>query len=308
MKKVSLLVLALSLTVVSVVSAKDSSSARTINIDPQVKITKEQNGLVNPVKNVESLNSNQINKILEEMNFTEKEIGEIPVDIKKQLVTRGGKSAELKQETQQFYRSLDGKRYEITEQNKEEIEKIKKADKEKLLGKESEISTLGMDSKTDGIFSVKGIMALYGETSSEYKYDYWTWYEWNGVPNFYLKDSIAQSWQSFAVSVSSNGAHNRQAYCTNPSEQQYPYAVKPSVTGSQASFDLYGSGCKQYGALHDDIRIPKSQKGNTGTYISSYAHPYVNSLLRAILGILSITWPDYVGDEYNLRHTFEIGK
>ncbi|RTE09622.1 hypothetical protein [Paenibacillus whitsoniae] len=316
MKKIVPTVAATALLLVSLVPsafATPDNPDLQIEIEPGIKIVKHKDGRVDPVSNATNLTEGQADKILREMNVQNSDLKDMPLDFKQTLVSRGGVKVEVKSEMTETYRDREGNKHIVTPENKEEIDAIRAKDKKNLKSKQ-EVATLSMGSASDGIFSATAQLFYLGTTSNgaEYKYDYYTTYNWNGVPNFYFEDSVAQAWQSHTTRVATNGAHNYKPFCNNyNSFQQFPYDpnndIKLSVGGSQSKFDLYGSGCQQYGALHDEVRIPVGNNGQTGTFVSSYAHPYAGAIVRAILNFVSINWDDFIGDEYNWVNTFTIG-
>lgn len=314
MKKIVSTIATSALLFVSLTSfsfAESENSDIQFEIDPGIKITKHKDGRVDPVPNVTSLKEVQLDKILREMNVGNSDLKEMSLDFKQNLVSRGGTMVDVKSELIHTYRDREGNKHIVTAENKEEIDQIRKNDTKNMKKSTSkgEVSSLSMGSVSDGIFSAAAHVFYLGTTSNgaEYKYDYYTNYNWGAFPNFYWDDSIAQAWQSHTSSVTTNGAHNK-LICPS-SSYQYPYGsdIKRSIGGSQAKFDLDGFACNQYGALHDEVRIPVGNNGQTGVFISSYAHPYTSPVVKALLGYLSISWDDFIGDEYNWTNTFTIG-
>ncbi|NEW04777.1 hypothetical protein GK047_01925 [Paenibacillus sp. SYP-B3998] len=315
MKKIVSTIAATALLLVSLVPSAFATSENSdlqLEIEPGIKIVKHKDGRIVPIPNVSKLTEVQVDKILREMNVQNSDLKDFPLEFKQNLVSRGGVKVELNSEKKQIYRDREGNQHIVTPENKEDIDRIRKND-EKNLKLDRPVSVLSMGSVSDGIFSAKAYLFYLGTTTNgaEYKYDYYTSYNWNGPPNFNYEDSVGQAWQSHTTRVTTNGAHNYQNNCLNPSTQQIPYDpnddIKLSIGGSQSKFELYGSVCKQWGALHDEVRIPVGNKSQTGTFISSYAHPYSSAVVRAALNYLSISWDDFIGDEYNWVNTFTIG-
>ncbi|MGF9915587.1 hypothetical protein ABEX47_30340, partial [Paenibacillus ehimensis] len=213
------------------------------------------------------------------------------------------------------YSDVNNIKHEVTEENQKEIENLKNRDvKDKYGAKNSDISMLGMGSKDDGIFHAHSFITYGGltYTGKEYKYTYWLYYEWKGVPFFYFTDSVAQAWQSHTTTVGGSGNHIYHPFCTNSSGDQtfsINYEQK-QLYASKGNLDLLGSGCNtlsQYGTFKDEVRIPISHNGETGSFVAGYAHPYSNKITKAVLNYVSISWDDSWGDEYTWTNTFTIG-
>ena len=290
-------------------SNMESNAAQSIVIDSTLKIKKLEDGRIEGIKNAAILTENQTDKILKEMNFSKDEIEELPFDFKRHLVSRGGMSVKIESKVKRIYYDANGVKHEITAKNEEEIESLRNKDIKEFGAKD--VSTLSVrDQLQDGIFSMKGTLIYLGKTSNnlEYKYDYYTDYRWNGVPQNYYKDTIAQAWQSHTDSVTRNGAHNYKPYCNNYNMLDTTnYSITASGSGSKATFNLYGSGCELYGALHDEVRIPVTNHGLTGQWISGYAHPYSNFVVNAVLSWINVDFESFWGDEWYLTNTFTIG-
>lgn len=173
---------------------------------------------------------------------------------------------------------------------------------------------MGMGSKDDGIFHAHSFITYGGltYTEKEYKYTYWLYYEWKGVPKIYFHDSVAQAWQSHTTSVGGSGNHIYHPFCTNSNyDKTYPIDYEQKqLYGSKGNFDLLGSGCdtlSQYGTFKENVVIPITHNGETGAFVAGYAHPYSSSITKAVLNYVSIAWDDSWGDEYTWTNTFTIG-
>ncbi len=299
------------------------SQGKKVRIDSSLIISKFEDGRVAPVQNADKLTGDQVDNILLQMNVTEDEIKTYSKDFKKKLVSRGGIKVDVEIDLREYYNSLSGESYLVTEENKDSIDLIKQKDMNtinnmtpKSKSSKGEVQTLAMGSYTSpgGKFIGGAAVFFLGKTSNntEYKYDYYTTYDWypfanngNGL-NFYFHDTVAHAWQSHTTSVLRNGANNLQIYSTNPSVTQTPFTVTPSISGSSARFDIYGNGYHEWGALHDEVRIPVSNKGTTGSFVSSYAHPWSTGVIGVNIKVLFIDWNSFTGDKYDWASTFTI--
>lgn len=316
MKKVYLLVMVfLLLMSVPVTQAAGNSpqdsqiSINKIAIDSSFTITKFSDGRVGPVENPDNLSETQLDRILVEMGVNFEEINKFPMKFKKSLVSRGGKKVDLQGSSQQYYNSLDGNRYLITEENKYEIDAIKAADITKLKASSGGVTPLSIPvgSTSDGIWSANSIMFYNGKTANqlEYIYDLYSSFNWSTEPNFFLTDSIAQAWDTGISSASSNGALNYRNYAWHP-YTQIPMTISRQIGATKGNISLQYA-YDQYGALHDSLRVPVASHGLTKQLVFSYVHPWIGGAVGVILTYLSIDWKSFTGDEWHWDGVFTVG-
>jgi hypothetical protein len=72
----------------------DSNGKTLVQIDNDLMITKLKDGRIEPIKNAKELKENKLDKILLEMGFEESEFSEMSLELKKEIVTDGGKQVE----------------------------------------------------------------------------------------------------------------------------------------------------------------------------------------------------------------------
>lgn len=314
MNKTVLLVLVFCLMIIPVAQAAESESnnnlelgAKTVSIDQSFSITKFEDGRVAPVSNAALLSENQLDSVLLEMDVSNEEIAKLPLEFKKQIVNRGGIKVELHTNPMHYYHSLDGNKYLVTDANRESINEIRERDLNTLLASGKNISSLDqMGSASDGIWSASSSLFYTGKSSTgaEYIYDYYSSYNWSNTPNFYLFDSIAHAWDYGISSAVSHGANNYRTYQTSSAVQE-PMDITRKPGGTKGDFDLRYA-YNNWGALHDELRIPVSYKGTTKQLAASYAHPYHGGIVSATLNFFSINWSIFNGDEYHWDSTFTV--
>ncbi|MNC30676.1 hypothetical protein D3C75_789650 [compost metagenome] len=234
------------------------------------------------------------------MNFTDAEINNFPQELKNDLISTGGRKVALtKSNTKQIYTSLDGVDYTVTDENKEDIEKIKQEDLSKINA--GQVSTMKMGSKEDGIWSGYGALFFSGSSSNgtEYVYSYLTYFNWSDTPNFFFADKIAMSYQNNATRTGSSGKYD---FGTGNSTLSINTS---SIYGISTSYSIPGPG---YGYIKADVNIPKTQAGLTGLFNSAYGHPYLPSGISvSIAGYGSISLSG-TGDKWYWDNTFTIGQ
>lgn len=314
MKKINLLsiTLALSLFVlgigssgVSAAANKDSYSVPVEKITSSFKIgkgvtaSKFSDGRVEGM-DPSSLDESQKDEVLRLMNFSEEEVNNFPEELVNKLITTGGvKVTTTQSNLEQTYTSLAGVDYVITEENKDEVNKIKEEDKNTLSN--NLISTLSMGSKQDGTWSGYGALFFSGKTSNglEYNYSYLTYFNWSETPFWPYSDKIAMSYQNNATRVGSSGV-----YYSNPAQSTLSIDTS-SIYGISTSYNIMGEG---YGYIKADVRIPTNQTGYTGLFNSAYGHPWLPSGMAVNIGgygSISLTGQ---GDKWTWDNTFTIGQ
>lgn len=284
---------------------------RSIVIDEKLTITKYDDGRVAPVANSSKLSLNQINQVLSEMNVPIEKIETLSIETKKSIISNGGVAVELQNTNmQQYYYSLDGNQYLVTDENKDEISKIQKQDQITLYGdNNNEISPLiDLGSDSEGIWSGSSLVLHAGKSGSEYVYHLYSEYNWRSSPFYYYSDVIAQSWESSkVVSKKSNGANNWKNMISGNIVQD-AMTIDRGFGITNGEFNLKNSS-RNYGALYDELRIPDRHKDETIMIRSSYAHPHKPAFVRAVLEIFGITWSDSLnGDAWFWDGTFTVGE
>lgn len=235
-----------------------------IKIDDQLTVNKLKDGRIEGLKNAGQLKKEQRLAVLSQMKFTENEIKTMSVDLQQNIIANGGVKVESNQtDFKEVYTDLRGKDHVITEENREKIQKLIEKDLSEFKSKtKGNVSTLAMGSAADGIWYGMSYIVYNGINSynTEYMYDYYTSYTWNGRPGVAFTDTVTQAWQSHTTRVSSSGQHAWQVPAwQNPNQPIYYYPMSinyNSIAGTQATFNLQYVDGTQYGHLKDSVRIP----------------------------------------------------
>lgn len=163
-KKSILIIAALLLMLTSVAQASGAKGvseegSKKIAIDDNLTITKFDDGRVAPVADVSRLSNQQIDKVLREMKVKDEEIKKFPSEFKKLLVSRGGVKVELNQTLKEYYHSLDGKVYLVTDENRAEIDAIIAKDQETNTQKSGEINPVSAPTALTNIRKWRGTVS-----------------------------------------------------------------------------------------------------------------------------------------------------
>lgn len=276
-----------------------------IFIDSSLTISKLKDGRIAPVTNAKNLKEEQLDKILVEMKVSPSKIKEFPLSMKQSIVNQGGVEVPITTTLKKYYNSLDGKKYLVTEKNKEEIAKIKERDAQTLQSQGISIQA-NMGSESDGIWSAYSSLFYVGRNASNNAnlYDYYSNYRWTDMPNFFLWDSIAHAWDTGISSTRTTGNHYHRA-SQFVGYTQIPMNITRKIGGSKGDLDLQ-SAYDQQGALVDRLEVSDSYSGLTKQLTASYVHPWIGGIVGVVLSFFSIDWESFTGDEWHWDSTFTV--
>lgn len=256
-----------------------------------------------------------VNSILKEKGFSDEETDSLSKETKEKIAENDGEKAEYSiEKTDQYYNSLDGNRYKVTEENKEKIDSIRQRDLEKMnMNKPTTFSTsphIGNDS--DGKWSAETVVIKKGTTSKEYKYSVATDWFWSKTPNAYFTDTIGTAWETDWTGIGGTESSHGTAvgiYGDGPRPVDISQSVKlkQEIYGLKADFDL-GTWDSQTGGFIQDVVVPKRLYGETTSMVTTYAHPYSPGKVSLDIGPGSISPEKFWGDEWTYRVNITVGK
>lgn len=265
----------------------------------------------------EEVNENEegTDLILKEKGFSDKEINGLSDETKNEIVETDAERAEYEvEEVEQYYNSLDGQRYKITEENKDEIEEIRQQDLEELGLEESPTVEpfYFMNEARDGKWSAVTIVTKKGSTSKEHKYNIMTEWYWSKAPVALRTDSIGTAWEvdfSGVANTASKYAQGIGRFADGDRAIDTTKSVKMNeeVYGIKATHNL-GNYRTQMGGFSQDVSVPKRLDGETSSMVTTYAHPYLPGEVSLNIGPGSISPENFVGDEWTYRVNITIGK
>lgn len=282
-----------------------------IAIDTSLTIEKTEDGRVLPVKNAKNLTTKQLDIVLRNMEMDDDLISNMPLAVKQHFVSTGGVAVPVTTEKKEYFRTSDGKRILVTEENKDEIDKIKQEEIAKLSKIEGlEFTTFGENLGSDASGDFRGYSALtyLGKTSGEFQYQYADWFHYDADVTYRTTDKIARAWQDHTVSVKRhgfgqwvvNGWYNDLSISTHHNG---------GTTGSYAAIKLPSSSLfdKAYGYYYDNVNINKSvAKNTTGKWVVKYAHPWTILSPSVTIGAVSLEFSSYLGNEWEWESSFDI--
>jgi hypothetical protein len=250
------------------------------NIANAAKQTKiEETNMIDPVKNPEDLSTKKLDNILKKMNFSSEEIGNMSKRVKNQIVRHGGKKAKtVEQEIKHYYTSLDGVKYEITEENKEEINKIKQQDIA-TFSKENQIPIISIpksemslmsapttvgDNKEIGKLSISFyVTKTISGNSTEHEYITFLDWTWSDEPALIWTDEAALAWDNHFTGITGTvDKYNIAVLNGQMKVATSQLKVKDEIYGLKTDIVL-GPFDQQYGGISQHIRVPKRYNGET---------------------------------------------
>lgn len=272
-----------------------------------------------------STNVKSNDRAVEAMGFSKEEISNMSPSAKEALLKSKGKKADYELSLKKHYISLDGTKYEVTEENAEEIERIKKQDINQY-SKESGVSllrlntgdtsdsysTLSAGNGWDEVQAGKLYVTTYvakttsGNPTSEHEYIVFLDYSWDDLPWAGFTDEAAIAWDERFTGITNTvdkylwtyiGGTNNSALKTTPEV----YAIK-------AEFPIAMNSISQIGGFSQHIRVSKKHDGDTGRVIAKYVHHLKPKFSAGItIGYVTINAPETMTEVYSLDMNLRIG-
>ncbi|SEN68927.1 hypothetical protein SAMN05192533_11780 [Mesobacillus persicus] len=229
-----------------------------------------------------------------------------------------GERADYEMSVSQYYNSLDGTRYRVTDENRNKIYEIMKNDIAHY-SKEEEISILRMPTPVDGI-STMGAGDFYDDSSlyfsafiekigvktSVYKYIAFLDFSWKSWPQFTEKDSIALAWDDKFT-----GMKNTLSKYYNLGDQSFKdissnMTASNEMHGIKARFLLFPS--KTLGGISTELAVSERHLGDYGSFQAAYVHSLIPFTGGVSIGPASIDVPtSWLSQEFRLDFNLKIG-
>jgi hypothetical protein len=263
-------------------------------------------------------------RVIESMGFSKAEISNMSPKAKETLIESGGEKAEYEVSLKKYYTSLDGTKYEITKENADQIESIKKRDITQF-SKESGVSMLrlntgdtsnnlstlstgdGWDEVQDGKLYVTTYVAkTISGNASEHEYIAFLDYAWDTLPWAGHTDEAAIAWDNRFTGITNTVDKYLWTYIggTNNSALK----TTPEVYGIKAEFPIAMNSIEQIGGFSQHIRVPKVYDGQTGRIIAKYVHHLKPKFSAGItIGYATINVPEVMTEVWHLEMNIRIG-
>lgn len=296
------------------VGIQNAYKANSFSLGSQ-QVAQYSDGSLQGVKNVNSLTDNQLDTYLLKMGFGESEIKTINSDLKKTIVKDGGIKEGTVVSSKEIYTSLDNKSYEVTDENRDEINAIKKYDMMKSPQKSVVSYSYGQPSvtvKDDLVFNV--FVIRQGTKRNDYVYNFYTNQFWTKSPYMKTKDVLSIGWDSSKVSRVAGRSHARQDYFFEgwvkgkwgnyELEKQLSPDIS-SLAGNKWSSYSHAGASGIYSV--QQVTIPKSHNGTNMTISAGFVHPYLQSAVSVNIGPLGSISFDGLGEKHYLDYSFYIG-
>ncbi|WP_050616255.1 hypothetical protein [Bacillus testis] len=149
-----------------------------------------------------------LDQILKSKGYSDEEISMMSDIVKERQANSKNKRADYSLEVTEYYNSPDGKKYEVTDKNREQIRQIMARDMQNYANKNG-ISVMYLPSPISGIAPLSAgdsyqdsklsVSAMVDKVPSsnptkEYQYKAMMDFYWNAVPSIALTDTMALSW------------------------------------------------------------------------------------------------------------------
>lgn len=271
---------------------------------------------VDVLKDKSILTSTEIDETLLENGFTEEDISRMSERVKLDIVQSDGKKAVYDVVHKRYYTSLDGTRYEITDENQDEIAEIQKRDIEEYsaeTGMDKKILTERSMLLNSSAGKTAGALDLYStiykvtsgsSTEHEYKVEL-NWY-WDKAFYSVVVDNAGIAWDNRFTGIANTvGKYFESQFGENNNN----LSTTPQVYGIKASYPLATYASYQIAGFWQNVRVSKNYTNQTGRIVAGYGHSLSNANFGINIGPASISIPGgRLVEEHYLEMNLTIGQ
>lgn len=292
---------------------------KVVNISKNVQLNVLEDGRILPVKNVHDLDEEQMDQILSYANFTADELDKMSLKDKQEFAAMGGMKVDSEATLVQRYHSLDGNVYEINDENRDTIEKIKQRDL-RLLGllldtkgsndnEFSPFASCGVGTTTcyqnDGNWTAHTQIVYVGTSGKDYIYTMRLWGEWKQTPLAAFKDRAAIAADSYHRAVS-GGTTGQQCWRTSSGQQcTSSIETKPHTNYTEWAFYVRSASPQHFYGTQQ-FYIDQARSGHNHTIGASYIHPWSPVNPGITVRGVNISWTSFIGDEWTWTHSYRV--
>ena len=277
----------------------------------------------------ETVSKSDFNSILLNKGYTEYEIAKMSDRVKEKLASSSGEKANYAVEMTEYYNSPEGKRIEVTNENKKFIREKMREDAIKYSKKHDisvmdiptpiEVDSANVQSTNEGI-STYGVgdshvdnkllfsvwIQKYALSSTSVWYTTELDFQWGGFPSFTFTDSIALAWDNKFTGDASSLQKYFYLSLDNSKPLHSAMSTSQSIYGYSGKFQAYPS--LMWGGLSQEVTAPKSQIGNPGKFQAKYVHSFMPFSGSVSLGPASVDVPaTWTSQEFELNLNIGIG-
>lgn len=266
----------------------------------------------------ETYASSNLDKELENKGYSQSEISSMNNTTKEKLANSNGQRADYTVTTKEYYNSLDGKKYEVTEANREEINKIMKNDFVKYY-EENGISVVratpssvsinsGGDYYEDNKLSVSAFVDLSTTNSVEYTYYAFLDFAWDEPATVQWTDHLGLAWDNRFIGLA-NTLTDYLAWTHILGNNWVTGSLTPSqeIYGIKGRFLVPNSGTI-LGGISQQVKVPVRYKNETAKFQAKYVHTLVPFTGAINLGPASVNVPTgMLCQEFVLDFNLNIG-
>ena len=252
---------------------------------------------------------------LKEKGYTSEDISKMNESTKDQLIENQGKKAEYEVTATEYYNSNDGKKYKVTDQNREEIYKIRDKDLAKYAAENGisimeitrpvqGMSRIGTDTYSDDKLVFSAFVDKSKTVGSEYEYAAFVDFNWKKMASVAFFDEIALAWDNRFIGL----AKTLDGYYISGSGSQGDKLKKDQeLYGISARFVLIKT-LNLSGGISQNIRVGTNYKGKTGKFQAKYVHTLIPFPGSVSIGPASVDVPaGWSNQEFKLDFNLKIG-
>lgn len=258
---------------------------------------------------------------LQKKGFTKDDMNKMSEETKEKFIKENGEKADYTVEpVEEFYNSLNGKRYKVKKENRWKIEELKKKDfkqmdmtyKPSVPPYDVEgISPFHIGGKWDDDMEIHTFVRRIGSSSNNYDYDIFTEFTWWTDPLQIFNDTVVTAWQNEFTGIAGTEFSEAFGYSFKPDgsyrdQFKLDFEFTPEVYGLKA--DLGPTFKKEvHGILSQEVRTPKLYEYWFSSMTTAYLHPYLPGNVGVNIGPGNISYDTFWGMEWSYRINVLIG-
>lgn len=269
---------------------------------------------------MEASADSNFDSLLVEKGFSKEEILSMNEETKEKLATSTGEKANYTITKKEYYNSFNGKKYEVTNENRNQINQliakdIAKYNKENNIPfgnpKTSLASISSFDNGDyyeDNKFSVSAFIDKSSSNATEYSYQAFLNFTWSDYADLQWTDNVAIAWDERFIGVANSlDSFYSYLHIFNNNFVSAKMDTSQNLYGISGKF-LLSNTYFMTGELSQEIRVPVKFKNETGKFQAKYIHSLIPFTGAVTIGNASVNVPTgWLCQEFVLDFNIKIG-
>ena len=269
---------------------------------------------------LEASADSKFDSLLMEKGFSKDEILSMNEDTKVKLATSKGEKADYTITKKEYYNSLNGEKYEVTNENRDQInlliaKDIAKYNKEHNIPFSNTKTSLASissydngDDYNDEKLSVSAFVDKSSSNTTEYSYQAFLNFTWSDYADLQWTDNVAIAWDDrFTGVANSLDGFYSYLHVFNNNFVSAKMDTSQNLYGISGKF-LLPNTYFLTGGLSQNIKVPVKYKNETGKFQAKYIHSLIPFTGSVSIGKASVNVPtSWLCQEFVLDFNIKIG-